>query len=350
MFYWLKEHFSRIRIKNMGLKMPKINSRFYISLLIVLFFVFGCAHHKKLPMEPSLTIYAARDDSDSLLLKYAPLFLTYDYQKSYNRIGRPEARKNENGKINIFVNHEKPVIYTLERTFSTSRGSYTNLIYRVHFPKVPFGLIPFNLTMGNNVGLIVVITLDHQLNPLLVSTVHTCGCYLAIIPASDLPESALPQCWKEKPLNVYGEVLPAVLDFKDKENSRLLVHLRPQVHRVMNLEIVDDQKLEASPYFRIISASLAPVEKLEELSVNTDNISFFYDAGLLQGHVRGSVKPWETMFLSLISLDLFVGADKAYDDPQKTGNPFYTSLKPWNRNKSNMWYFADFLEFWGWGL
>jgi len=334
----------------MRLKMIKINSRFYILLLIILFLIFGCAHHKKLPVEPSLTIYAAQDDSDSLLIRYAPLFLAYDFQKTYNRIGKPEARKNEDGKINIFVNSEKPVIYTLERAFSTSRGSYTNLIYRVHFPKVPFSLIPFNLTMGNNVGLMVVITLDHQQNPLLVSTVHTCGCYLAIVPSTSLPKSALPECWKEEPLNVYGEVLPEVLDFREKENSRLLVHLRPQVHRVMNLEIVDDQKIKVSPNFMIISTPLTPVEKLEELSANSDNISFFYDAGLLKGHVRGSIKPWETMFLSLISLDLFVGADKAYDDPQKTENPFYTSLKPWNRNKSNMWHFADFLEFWGWGL
>jgi hypothetical protein len=334
----------------MGLKMIKINSRFYILPLIVLFFVFGCAHHKKLPVEHSLTIYAAQDDSDSLLIRYAPLFLAYDFQKAYNRIGKPEARKNEDGKINIFVNPEKPVIYTLERAFSTSRGSYTNLIYRVHFPKVPFSLIPFNLTMGNNVGLMVVITLDHQQNPLLVSTVHTCGCYLAIVPSTFLPKSALPECWKEEPLDVYGEVLPKVLDFKEKENSRLLVHLRPQVHRVMNLEIVDGQKIKASPNFMIIPTPLAPVEKLEKLAANGDSIGFFYDAGILKGHVRGSVKPWETMFLSLISLDLFVGADKAYDDPQKTENPFYTSLKPWNRNKSNMWHFADFLEFWGWGL
>ncbi len=330
--------------------MIKINSRFYTLLLIIWFFIFGCAHHKKLPVEPSLTVYAAQDDSDSLLKRYAPLFLANDFQKSYNRIGKPEAIKNEDGKINIFVNSEKPVIYTLERTFSTDRGSYTNLIYRVHFPKVPFSLIPFNLTMGNNVGLMVVITLDHRQNPLLVSTVHTCGCYLAIVPAASLPESALPECWKEGPLDVYGEVLPAVLDFGEKENSRLLVHLRPQVHRVMNLEIVDDREIEVSPNFRIISAPLVPVEKLEELSANSENVGFFYDSGLLKGHVRGSIKPWETMFLSLISLDLFVGADKAYDDPQKTENPFYTSLKPWNRNKSNMWHFADFLKFWGWKL
>jgi hypothetical protein len=328
----------------------KAGIRLYTFLFVFLVLISGCAHHKNLPFESPLTIYAAKGHSDSLLIKYAPLFLAYDFQNSYNRIGKPEAGKNEDGKISILVNSEKPVIYTLERKFSTSRNSYTNLIYRVHFPKVPFSLIPFNLTMGNNVGLMVVITLDHQLNPVLVTTVHTCGCYLAMVPATSLPENALPECWRKEPMNVYGEVLPAILDFRGKENSRLLVHLRPQVHRVMNLEIVDDQKFEFSPYFRIISVPLVPVEKLEKLSANSDIVSFYYESGLLKGYVRGSIKPWETMFLSLISLDLFVGTDKAYDDPQKTRNPFYTSLKPWNRNKSNMWYFTDFLKFWGWGL
>jgi hypothetical protein len=334
----------------MQTKINKVEIRLLTMLFVLLVLVFGCSHHKKLPPEHFLTVYASPDDSDSLLQKYAPLFLAYDFQKSYNRIGKPEARKDDNGKINICVNPEKPVIYTLKRNFSTSRGSYTNLIYRVHFPKVPFSLIPFNLTMGNNVGLMVVITLDHRLNPVLVSTVHTCGCYLAIIPATSLPKNTLPESWKEEPKNVYGEVLPSVLDFRNQENQRLLVHLRPQVHRVMNLEIIDDQEIKDSPSFRLISTPLVPVEKLEELSINDNNISFFYESGLLKGYVRGSIKPWETMFLSLISWDLFVGTDKAYDDPLKTGNPFYTSLKPWNRNKSNMWYFADFLEFWGWDL
>jgi hypothetical protein len=334
----------------MPLKRVTSDFRLYTLLFVFLVLVSGCAHHKRLPLESSLTIYAAKDHSDSLLTKYAPLFLVYDFQNSYNRIGKPEAKKNEDGRINVFIDSEKPVIFTLERKFSTSRNSYTNLIYRIHFPRVPFSFFPFNLTMGNNVGLMVVITLDHLQNPVLVSTVHTCGCYLAIVPATSLPKSALPKCWKEEPMNVYGEVLPPFLDFREKKNSRLLLHLRPEVHRVMNLEIVDDQEIRISPNFNIISTPLVPVENLEELSLNNSTISFYYETGLLKGYVRGSIKPWETMFLSLISLDLFVGTDKAYDDPLKTGNPFYTSLKPWNRNKSNMWYFADFLKFWGWGL
>jgi hypothetical protein len=71
---------------------------------------------------------------------------------------------------------------------------------------------------------------------------------------------------------------------------------------------------------------------------------------VLKGHVKGAVKPFESLFMSLISLDFFVGMDKTYADPAQTGNPFYTSLKPWRRTDSNMWDFARFLSYWGWNL
>ena len=54
--------------------------------------------------------------------------------------------------------------------------------------------------------------------------------------------------------------------------------------------------------------------------------------------------------MSLISMDLFVGTDKAYGNSLETGNRFYTSLKPWNRKESDMWHFTKFLRFWGWRL
>jgi len=66
--------------------------------------------------------------------------------------------------------------------------------------------------------------------------------------------------------------------------------------------------------------------------------------------VNGSIKPWESLFLGLPSLDPLVGSDKAYGNGRETGNPFYTSLKPWNREASDMWDFPGFLRFWGWRL
>jgi hypothetical protein len=93
-----------------------------------------------------------------------------------------------------------------------------------------------------------------------------------------------------------------------------------------------------------------PMNALTQLPSNSGTTSFFHDDGVLKGHVKGSVKPLETLFMSLISLDLFVGTDKVYSDPEISGNRFYTSLKPWRREDSDMWDFARFLEYWGWRL
>ena len=320
---------------------------FLIALVIT---VFGCAHHQKLPPEKVHTIYRAAGEEDGILKRFAPVFLTYDYQREYNRIGRPAARFGEEGEEIIYVDPTKPVIFYLNQEFSTEQGKYTNLVYRIHFPKVPFSIIPFYLTSGRNVGVIVVITLDSQQRPVLVTTVGTCGCYAAIVPTTYLPPDHLPEDWQDMPLDVYGEQLPAILDYQVKEHPTLLVHLRPGVHRIMDLEIVDLADLSQPGSFFAIQAPLEPLSDLERIPLDGETTSFYYDYGPQKGHVKRSMKFWETILLSLISWDFFVGADKVYGENDRYENPFYTSLKPWNRTASDMSDFAGFLQFWGWKL
>jgi hypothetical protein len=93
-----------------------------------------------------------------------------------------------------------------------------------------------------------------------------------------------------------------------------------------------------------------PAETLERLSLGDATTSFYHQEGILKGHVKGSVKVWESLLLSWVSLDLFVGTDKIYGDRYVTGNAFYTSIKPWNRTTSDMGDFERFLTFWGWKL
>jgi hypothetical protein len=319
-------------------------------MLCALLILSACAHHKKIPHETTRTVYSADSCQDALVYDYAPLFLTHNYGASYNRIGEPSARYDDRGNEQIYIDSGNPIIFFLKNTFTTPKGRYTNLIYRVHFPKVPFRLIPFYLTAGKNVGLMVVITLDSKQRPVLVTTVHTCGCYLVIVPTSFLPRDALPVKWLEKPIRAYGEKLPWVLDYSKIRDPKLLIHLRPGVHRVMDLEIIDKQELQDFRQYKVIYSDLKPVRELEKIPINGSTTSFYHQKGILKGYVKGSVKPLESIFLSLLSLDFFVGTDKVYADPQEYGNPFYTSLKPWNRNASNMWDFAAFLEFWGWQL
>ena len=118
----------------------------------------------------------------------------------------------------------------------------------------------------------------------------------------------------------------------------------------MDLEIVERKQLLGIRSLNIVRAPLLPTSEMERIPLNGKATSFYYDRGPAKGHVKGSAKIWETLLLSLISFDFFVGADKAYADTQEYGNPFYTSLKPWNRKSSDMWNFARFLEFWGWRL
>jgi hypothetical protein len=326
-----------------------IAARIALAVLLILCAT-GCAEFQRLPAEERRTVYVAQGFEGSLLERYAPVVLTYGYGETFNRIGKPTAALDEKGREVISVDPARPVIYYLMRTFSTQRGTYTNLIYRVHFPEVPYSLIPFHLTAGRNVGLLVVVTLDARDRPVLVTTVHTCGCYVAAIPTSFLAEDSLPRAWRDQPLNVWGEQLPARVDYGSRENPRLLVHLRPGVHRVTNLEIVDEGDLLESPAIMVVRAPLMPVGELDRLPLDGRRTSFFYQEGLREGHVKGSIKPWESLLLSLLSLDPLVGSDKAYGDRRETGNPFYTSLKPWNREASDMWDFPGFLTFWGWRL
>jgi hypothetical protein len=309
----------------------------------------GCAEYRTLPEESRPAVEVPGHMPDPLVERWAPAFLIYGYADDYNRIGRPSVRTTGGGNAEVWVDPQNPTVYTLKRTFSTSRGTYTNLIYRVHFPKIPYSLIPFHLTAGDNVGIMIVVTLDDRDRPLLVTSVHTCGCYKAIVPTDYLPADALPEHWTGRPVHIYGERLPARLNFARVDHPRLLVYIRPGVHRIMNLEVVPADQLRSSHYEPIAMAA-APMDALLHLPYDQGTTSFYYKEGLMRGHVKGSIKPFETLLMSWISLDPFIGSDKIYADPQVWGDRFYTSLKFWRRNDSNMWDFGEFLHYWGWRL
>jgi hypothetical protein len=321
-----------------------------IIFIAVILVISGCAHHIKLAEEKIQTVYIVENKGNDPVSQFAPLFLTHNHQKQYNRIGKPSAIIADTGKEKIYIDDSNPVFYYMVRNFRTEKDTYTNYIYRVHFPRIPFSLIPYHLTAGRNVGLITVVTVDSKGKPVLITTVHTCGCYLAIVPTSNLSPDAYPDKWKDKKLNVFGERLPSKLNYSNLAKPEVLVHLRPGVHRVMDLKIIENHNIESGNSFNKIITPLEPMDDLMKIPVNGNFTSFYHSDGPMKGFVKGSVKIWESLFLSLVSLDLYIGTDKIYGDPRITGNKFYTSLKPWNREASEMWDFKRFLEFWGWKL
>ena len=248
-------------------------------MLFVLLILSGCAYHQKIPFEKTKTLYQGQDANDILILRQTPFFLTHNSASTYNRIGRPSARYDDQGEEQIYVDTEHPVIYYLKRNFTTQKGQYTNLIYRVHFPKVPFSLFPFYIAAVKNVGLFVVITLDAAKRPVLVTTVGTCGCYMAIVPTTLLPRDARPLKWPDDSMDIYGERLPSRLNYANMKNPKLLIYLRPGVHRVMDIAVVDEGTIRKSPHFTIIPASLKPMQELDRIPIHNGTTSFYYNKG-----------------------------------------------------------------------
>ncbi len=323
---------------------PFLFSFFILSVLLT-----GCSFNPPIVNQQSGTLYLSSGQGDNRISRYTPFFLIHDSQFSHNLVGKVSARFNSSGKEEIFIDTRHPTLYYGVDTFATNRDRYTNYIYRIHFPEVPFSLFPFHLTSGSNPGLIIVVTVGSDNKPVLVTTVHTCGCYLAILPTSHLSKDAFPKEWKNQPLEVYGERLQPLLKFGKLIEPALIVTVRPGIHRIMAVNMVEKNSL-LSPAFHRRQFDMALLSDLEKLPLGNTTTSFFYKGGILDGHVKDSIKPWETLLMSLISLDFFVGSDKKYDYSFQTQNSFYTSLKPWNRTDSDMRDFKRFLTFWGWSL
>ena len=321
--------------------------------LSILVFLSSCAT-VNYPLTPdNLKSYAITESADNQLLKkHSPIFIIEEHQKSYNRVGTPSARYNEKNKEKIYIDPDIPTIYYMEQSFETSKGSYNNLIYRVHFEKTPFSLFPFHLTYGNNIGLIVIVTLNGHNKPVLFSVVNTCGCYLSITPTSFTPKDAYPDDWNsDEWQRVFGEYIPAYLDYA-AQNSQPTLHptllIRSNTHRVKGLWL--DTINSVSQLYTMASSDLLPMGSLERLSINSDHTSFFEINGPRKGYVKNSHKPLERLLMSWWAFDWRIGEDKKLGPDAEGNSVFYTSIKFWDRKESNMWDFPTFLKYWDWKL
>jgi hypothetical protein len=317
-----------------------------LALLLALTLLAGCGGRSTGIVPEQQRVTAKAEAAVSLVLARAPAFVLQNVQERHNRIGRVLVSGTRE-RAQIAIDPETPVIYADTRPFTTARGVYTNLVYRIHFPELPFSLLPFHLGAGKHVGLLVILTLDARQQVVLVTTAQTCGCYAVSIPTQSLPTSSYPDNWPTKPLAVFGERLPARLPAIG-ENDSLQVVIRPEVHRVMDIQVVAQPSLVPGT---VRTAEVLALDALKKLPLADGSLtSLYYSDWPLTGHVKGAIKPWESLLLSLVSLDFFVGMDKEYGDTRESGTPFYTSLKPWNRSASDMNDFAGYLRFNGWKL
>jgi len=318
----------------------------FIAGILLLFSVSCTGLHQEKKVTDIIPQYVAAKQDGSLLAKYAPFFILEDAAKSYNRIGTPSVRENTTGKPDVYIDPIQPIIYTMEQKFKGENEKFTNFIYRVHFEKTPYK----HLTAGRNVGLIIIITLNQNKLPVLITSVHTCGCYLAMTPTSYLAQKSYPENWPFGGQDVYGERLPSFIEVKqpvDAQN-RFVFRIRGGTHRVMSLALLRENDI--TPHANFVAASLKPIEDLRKLPFGDSEISFFETEGCRKGYVRNSHKPFERLLMSWWAMDWRIGEDKDLGPSEETGTTFYTSLKFWAWEKSDLWNFANFLEYWGWTL
>lgn len=241
----------------------------------------GCATSHLSPASSNQIF--ANFDTGSQLGQYAPIIAPQESNLEHNRIGRALARWNDAGKEEIYIATDQPTIYSREQGFVTARGNrYRNLIYRFHFPHVPQP----RLTAGKNGGLFVIISLNSQQQPVLITTVHSCGCYLAIVPTSYLATAAHPKGWNADRQTVYGESLPGRLDYPAQFSTdwRPVIHLRSHNHRVMDIGLSRQDQLQPP----VETIQLAPITALDRLSLdNSHHTSFFHQSGRKKGYVKG---------------------------------------------------------------
>ncbi len=304
------------------------------------------------PVTTPATAYIPARGS-SLLARFAPVFLIENDHLAYNRIGTPIAWKDQEGTVHLSIDPDQPALYGQQVSFQTERGTYTNLIYRIHFQETPSTLSPFYLTSGKNVGLLVIVTINTQEQPVLITSVHTCGCYLAFTPTSFLPQDALPAGWNTTTQEIYGESLPGIVRLTtnrphDGRAPRTVVTIRTDTHRVMG--IFQAEEVDLTGRHQTVTAPILPMQALQALVVDGTTTSFFETEGTRKGYVKESLKPRERLFMSWWTLDWHIGEDKDYGPSDITDTIFYTSTKFWARDQSDMANFPQFLRYWGWNL
>ena len=291
---------------------------------------------------------AGRTDND-FLQAYAPVFLVEEADKPYNKIGIPRAQTNKKNKPTIIVDPEHAALFVEKNDFKTAKGSYTNLVYRVHFEKVPFGLGNLHLTTGKNPGLFVILTLAGNNDIILVTTVHTCGCYLVFFPTDSLQKDKLPANWPANNQWKFSMNLPSMIMTPEiSKKEKLIVTLNAGNHRVSDIRLESPENLGSRHNKNELT--IMAMDSLRFLPYGNDAVSFFETHGHRKGYVKNNSKPLERLFMSWWTFDWHVGEDKTLGKREETGVIFYTSLKFWRRKESDMGDFANFLQYWGWNL
>lgn len=213
---------------------------------------------------PALTA----SELQQLLARHAPV-LDVTTRGAADRFGAMHWRSG-----GFEVDTQVPVGYTRIAFTRFNGETLLQLVYTYWFPARPAGGA-FDLLSGKLDGLMVRITLDTDGAPLIVDSIHACGCYQLFFPTPRLAPRPPPEPqieWAFVPKR-----LPLLSD-----GERVAIRVAPGTHYLEDIGVVAASMAGASAY------SLIDDDQLRSLPVGRDeNRSLYGSDGIVAGSERG---------------------------------------------------------------
>jgi len=184
--------------------------------------------------------------AERLLAFHAPLF-DIEQRAPFDDFGA--LRWNDAGRID--VDRARPTVYQ-RLTFTLVRGqALTQLVYTLWFPERP-RTSALDLLGGALDGVIVRLTLAPDGTPILLDTIHACGCYHLFFPGAGVtprPDAPAFEEWAFAPAR-----LPAL-----QRGERVVVRIASATHYVLGVGRAD--RLDGTPYARAPESALRALPK-----------------------------------------------------------------------------------------
>lgn len=222
----------------------------------------------------------AAADEQRLLAWHAPVF-ELDEQGAFDRIGAPMWPRRDASAPHL--DSTQPVVYA-RVTHTRFEGRWLlQLVYTVWFAERP-ARSSFDLLAGALDGVIVRLTLGEGDEPLLMDTIHACGCYHLFFPSAALRARA------EVPRHEEWMFAPAPLPRGVGREARLVVRLASATHYVSGLAAQPRAASEApapSPEARRYTLRSEHALRSLPLPGGTERRSLYDPDGLVAGSERG---------------------------------------------------------------
>ncbi|OQK18214.1 hypothetical protein AU255_10375 [Methyloprofundus sedimenti] len=204
-----------------------------------------------------------------LFKQFAPHF-EIDTASENDKIGAPQWDNNDN----ILINTTKPVVFQLISHTRMQSKTLLQLNYNIWFPARPKEW-PLDLLGGRLDGIIWRVTLNTDGNPLILDSIHNCGCYHFFFPTQYARLSESISLFQEPAFAPQNQ-------FNFNLDQPVIVRLGSNQHYI--------QKIHSTPTTDTVNRNYVTVnaDQLRSLAyINEHDRSLYNEAGIINGSERG---------------------------------------------------------------